>query len=254
MPEEKYSIDTIFDKYQITGYEMLINIIENYKTHKCNPIQIEDTPEYIDSQKKIKENKKDKIDELTKKINSLTKIIEDNNKKMEEMQIEHEKEIDDLKKELDEKLNNNGVPLPSPSNSNDKKKVAKVVNKDILPKISVFQNPDNNWKERIAKKTFNSINNYHKLSSEINQDPNVNKETFTQIYDYIKKNNCYRSTYWRIKEKIERSFKIYNIYKEKLMYIDFSLSQVSRLNKTKFNLWLQELNKVIDNISENKSS
>lgn len=265
-------IEDIFDEFEISGYDMLREILRKYKNHKCNSISAQETTEYKEIGQKlntdvdnisskinnghikninIKENEliknNSEMEKLTEEISKLTKSNESLILKMHEMESKYKKEIEDLKLELCK--NKKEVQLPSPSKSKDIKNVDIIGNKNILPKISVFQNPDINWKERIAKKTFNSINNYHKLCSEINQDPNVNKETFIQIYDYIKKNNCYRSTYWRIKEKIKRSFDIYNIYKEKLMYVDFSLSKVSRLNKIDFNLWMKELDKVINNIS-----
>lgn len=93
MTFEKYSIDYIFDKYQISGYDMLINIIESYKSHKCNII-IEDTPEYKENQMEIKSKEK----KIALDVNKLKKDIKDEYQNY--INIEETKEYKKLLKEF----------------------------------------------------------------------------------------------------------------------------------------------------------
>jgi hypothetical protein len=142
-PEDS-QIEEIFKEFDISGYDMLRKILKEHKGYRCNNIQIKEelsvpinifeTDEYKSLQKDLFELKMEKrksvyydasddikdnndIIKLTSEISKLTKIIEDN-------QINHKKEVEDLKTHYDEiikELKKNEISLLTPSNSDNNK-------------------------------------------------------------------------------------------------------------------------------------
>lgn len=276
---EKYSIiNTIFEEYEIDGYDMLIDIIRKYKSHKCENIPIQNTPKYIESQNEIVEESKqeskfddldieetkvykinitDNINKLTSEITKLTKIIEDNNKKMEEMRIIHKKELEELKKEYENKPLKKEPLLPTSSNSEEiKNNDTKLITGDqILEKYPIYIFPntlDENCKYA-AGENCNEISYNYNIKNMVNNK----KSSLELVYNYILE--CKRiisptTRKYEIEKKIERCYYLYKTYGDNLKKVSFSIGRLSRLGKVKWELWLNEFDKIMKKIINSNSS
>lgn len=159
MQEKQIFIDTLFQKYKISGYDMLIDIVKDYKTHKCkcNCISVKESKEYKELQKKdetiydnisehpeyikineeliISKNKEQELEdnirdelisEYNDKLDGLNMTIEDlrrnNNDKIDHIEKLHKQLLEqkDLN-ELKDEINDKQLPSPSTSTENNTK-------------------------------------------------------------------------------------------------------------------------------------
>lgn len=234
MSERNSIIDTIFEKYQIDGYDMLINIIESYKSHKCNSIPVENT-------QKIKNDNKNKIEELTSKINSLSSQIE-------EMKNSHKKEIDELKSEYERKLKEKEKPLPTPSNSNENRNDTTKkcgINKFCISdycKIKTYNDVDEDVKKDIMKELLNSIKMYSDIYIKIKEMSDTKKIIDWLIRNrhikYYEKNDKNR---YRVINKYKRSYELFQTFKDDLQYIYFSFSKMTTISVKYWDDWVNIL-------------
>jgi hypothetical protein len=299
-PDQK--INEIFKEFNISGYDMLREILRNYKDYKCNEIPIEDTPEYIESKIKIKKEspasiniketdeykllqeelndlKKEKrrsvyydasedignnneIVKLTSEISNLTKIIKDN-------QINHKKEVDDLKTHYDgiisELKKKENVPLPSPTNSNENKNIPSRLknifdnkNLSILKrcKVDVYKFDEKNTKENdlhilkyIASENkilirFNSI-----VTEKVKEE-----DLWKKIYYFKVKNGDlkdYSINKQRFKYKYLRCKELYNKYGENLKFFKMNIINIGKLTDDDWKLFLSEFDKLYHDTFKN---
>jgi hypothetical protein len=259
MSERKSIIDTIFLKYQISGYDMLINIIESYKNHKCNTISVENTHsniEYIPEHKKleteIKEIKKvndnsNKIYELTSRINSLTSQIDD-------IKINHKKEIEELKSGYECKLKEKEKPLPTPSNSNENKNEL-ITGDQILEKYPVYIFPATN--DECCKYAAGELCNEIEYNYNIKNLVNNQKTSLELLCNYIlseKKLISPTTRKYEVEKKIKRCYYLYKTYGEDLKRVSFSIGRLTRLGKVKWELWLNEFDNIMKKLRNKKYS
>lgn len=281
-------INTLITEYNIGNIESLIQIVENHVNNKCNsipvqdtskvelktklpvPIDVKETEDYKLLQKELNDLKKEKrntvyydtsedvkndnseIVKLTEEISKLTKIIEDN-------QINHKKEVDDLKIHYDgiiSELNKKDEkPLPTPSNSNDIP--ARYINPfddknlSILKrcKVDVYKFDEKNTKENdlhilkyIASENkilirFNSI-----VAEKIKEE-----DLWRKLYDFKVKNGDlkdYPINKQRFKFKYLRCKELYNKYGENLKIFKMNIINIGKLTDNEWNLFLSEFDKL----------
>jgi hypothetical protein len=292
---EKYSIiDNIFEEYKIDGYDMLINIIKSYKTHKCNNIPVEDTNEYKDIEsisenpddidiedtpeyKKDKrntvyydasENIKNDIIKDNSEIVKLTKIIEDN-------QINHKKEIDDLKSYYDGIISGlkkkEEVPLPSPSSSSESNKNLQSLQKNnfwnknlsVLERCKVIsytydKTLYSNDKELQILEYVSSIHKFIiKFNSDIANrfDENDNK-MWEKIYNFKVFNGDIQDKPYnkkRVKYEYIRCNELYRIYGNNLTNFRIYTNYLGMLNKEEWSKYLEEFDILYKNCLKNKN-
>lgn len=87
----------------------------------------------------------------------------------------------------------------------------------------------------------------------INEDNKVNKENYEEIEHYINKYEIgnYKSPY--IKNKIKRCIDLISHFGNKIEYVKFNLSEISRMSDKKFNEWKNILDiKLNDNGSSSE--
>lgn len=289
MTFEKDSIDYIFDKYQISGYDMLINIIESYKSHKCNII-IEDTNEYKESQMKIKtldvnklkkdikddnqnyinieETKEYKkllkdgkestfdnndISRLTSEISKLSKIIEEN-------QINHKNEVKKLKTHYDgiiSELNkNNKVPLPTLSNTSKKQENTQSCVPDFdnseTYKIIILDNPNTKVKQKIGRRTYDFLNFYKELMDLDKIESNSNFNSLNDCTEYILKTKglpLSKQNKSNWKRNIIRCNEIFNLFKDKLINVYYNINNIRYIKDKYWEQWKSYVGNKIDEFS-----
>lgn len=289
MTFEKNSIDYIFDKYQISGYDMLINIIESYKSHKCNII-IEDTNGYKESQMKIKNldvNKLNKdikdeyqnyinigetkeykklikdgkestfdnneIDRLTSEISKLSKIIDEN-------KINHKNEVEKLKTHYDEiisELNKkNKVPLPTPSNTSKKQENTRSCVPDFdnskTYKIIILDNPNTKVKQKIGRRTYEFLNFYKELMDLDKIESNYNFNSLNDCTEYILKTKglpLSKQNKSNWKRNIIRCNEIFNLFKDKLINVYYNINNIRYIKDEYWEQWKSYVGNKIDEFS-----
>lgn len=250
---EKGSKDNINVK-ETDEYIKLLNEFNSLKT-KQKDIE-EDYIKIQNNENNIDVESNDKFIKLKEDYNNL---IEKENK--QDNKDEKDDIIDELKntiEELNEKLNNKDkeIPLITPSSSTKKKeKCSQVVNKNKYSKnvnIFIYDNANNKWQEHIANDTVRDIDNIIELKRLIDTE----NSTLNKVEKWTKENtkNSCRTKKFYIKKNIERSIEIYNIHKDKLKYVNFSLNNLSRLSEKEYKLWKEDLNDVINKLIKKKCS
>lgn len=219
MSERNSIIDTIFKEFDISGYDMLREILIDYQNHKCCsipvqdtpvkikkvkeelsvPINIKDTEEYKLLQKEINILKHEKnlydnneISKLIEQINILTSSNKNFILKIEEMQNIHKKEIEKLKSEYEGKIKEKENLLPTPSNSNEIKNIPE-------RSKNKFENKNLTILERCNVKVYN-YNNLKCNSNELNILNYISSENKVLIRFYssiTEKFNINDDTIWK---------------------------------------------------------
>jgi hypothetical protein len=272
-PEDS-QIEEIFKEFDISGYDMLRKLLKEHKSHKCNnipiqkinqikkelsvPINIKETDEYKSLQKELFDLKNEKrksvyydasddikdnndIIKLTSEISKLTKIIEDN-------QINHKKEVEDLKIHYDGiifELKKKEISLLTPSNSdNNNKRPSGSKNKfddkslNILERCKVYvykydkeliKENDLHILEYIASENkflirFNSI-----VAEKVNDKEDKIWEKLYylkvkdgELIDYPKNKQRFKYKYLRCKE-------LYDLYGENLKRFKMNIINIGKL-------------------------
>lgn len=142
--------------------------------------------------------------------------------------------------------------------NNDKLEKNKKTNKDLpflnCPIININKNEDLDnidWKIHVSTEIHNIIKNNYGLYEKICKDKNVNRETLNEAIIYIIKKRDMKDTRQNrhyIRKTLLRSFYIYNTYKDKLKYISFNFSKMVKISNKNWNVFLEYLNNVINNI------
>lgn len=167
----------------------------------------------------------------------------------EEIKIKYENIINGNNKiiqELNEKIN-------SKNNKNkDKENCIKNINDSLYKSIVIYDNYDikKPWQEEICSFTYNNLKKYILIDDYINNDKDINKDDFKQVYQWL---NIYEldkekiKNNYHIKRKIKRCRYIIEKYKEQIKYVKFNINSLSYMKNDIYDKWLDILDQKINN-------
>lgn len=132
--------------------------------------------------------------------------------------------------------------IESKGNNKIKNRYTNVNNKKYIIKIN--QNKEYKYYNYI-KKVIKNIEIYKKEMYKKTKKENI---IIDDIIEYIIKDKNIKSTakILRQKNKINRCLYLYNLYNDKLIYINFRLSNIVYMSKKDWNLWIKQLEEVIN--------
>jgi hypothetical protein len=274
--EEKYKNDmlnNILMEYNLESIDDLIEIVDNHVNKKYDAIPVQDTNNiiqiekdkeiinkeneelkkekrktiYYDASEDIKDNN---VVRLTEEINKLSKIIEEN-------QINHKKEVEDLKNHYDviisDLKNKDKVPLPTPSNSNEKQKNTQSrvpdFEKSKTYKIIILDNPDTKVKQKIGRRTYEFLNFYKELMDLDKIESNYNFNSLNDCTEYILKSkglplSKQNKSNW--KRNIIRCNEIFNLFKDKLINVYYNINNIRYIKDEYWEQWKTYVGNKID--------
>lgn len=242
---------------QIKEIKELNSKIESYVNNEGSEYtdlinKINDLNEEIIELKNINNQYKQSENEID--IDSIkNKLQKEFQAQIEELKLKHIKEINELK--------NVNIPTPSTSDDIKLKNVLPIGDirsndkLDILTRYPIKQYNineigGNEIKALIAAENSFKIKYQYQIAKKLNK--NIDSITMDEIIDFkIKQENLNPKDKYKLKRKIERCYYLYNKYGDKLNILKFSLRNVSYMNTKDWELWLEELDKIIQNIPEN---
>jgi hypothetical protein len=281
--EELYKnqiLNNIITEYNLESVDDLINIVDDHVNKKCNSISIPSSnledkllqeelkslgeekrrSVYYDTSEDIGNN--NDIIKLTSEISNLTKIIEEN-------QINHKKEVDDLKSYYDEIIDElkkedkkDEVPLPSPSTSSESNTKLQLLQKKnfwnkklpILERCKVISYTYDKTlysddKELQILEYVSGIHKYIiKFNSDIANRIDVNdKKMWEKIYMFKVFNGDIQDKPYnkkRVKYEYIRCKELYKIYNNNLKYFRIYTNYLGMLNKDEWKEYLEEFDKL----------
>ncbi len=261
-------IDTFMNKEGFYDFQDLIDFTEKWKNHICknenvnNNINEDTTSKDKSSQDVILNvnNNKNKTSQnrifeniifTNEKNNESNNNIESDS--LDFVNIQNENTSPNAKnenvKDNNEDITSKDKSLNIDDNVNKKKKNKDV--KDLCP-ISICNKNDDRWKKHIVNKTNKSLI-YNNELYDIFTNDNIDINNAADFILYIKKLKNTDSNRNNVKSKIKRCIHIYNIHKNDLKYIYFSINKMSRLNNSNYNKWLDYLNDKINSFKNTET-
>lgn len=240
---EKTNYNILCDSYKMLEKKMETlqnkynNLLVWKNNHNCNNVN-------------IKINKNNKCKEIILQLDENIKI-KNNHTYLELINENNIKKI-----YLIEKKKVDFFDFDNINNDRLKKKIEKDKNLPFLncPIININSNDDLDnieWKRHVSTEIHNIIKNNYGLYEKICKDKNVNKETLNEAVIYIIKKRDMKDTRQNkhyIRKTLLRSFYIYNTYKDKLIYISFSFTKMVKISDKNWNVFLEYLNNILNNI------
>lgn len=235
--------------------------------NNINKINIEEIKEY---QILLKENEQLRLEKDTKNnketnINIEQKYI-DENIKLKKLEEDYKKQIEELKKGIKETKNKTNDTKDA-NNSNGiieetrKKRDKRNKGKPILDRfpIHLYNVTDEDSKNDPDIKNllyFANMEEYiimNHNSDIVDEVDKINKVSIEFLVDYRLKyegKNITNNSKMYMTRKILRSKDLFKDYKEKLLKVRFSLSNLSRMSNNDYIEWKNELHKILDNVEE----
>lgn len=195
----------------------------------------------------IKDNNINIDDKINKALEKQkTTLYNDFSIKIENIKNDNKILLDSIR-EKDKVIND----LQSKLNNKRIKKDKKIENNENKFGIFVFDTMEEDWKKFISSFTYKDILRMLKLDEFINNDSNINKEDYKEVYEWL---NIYEldekkiKSNYNIKRKIKRCKIIYEKYPKQLKYIKFNVNNLSYMKNKEFDDFLNILDEKIKQI------
>lgn len=232
------------------------NILENTDNEYKNLLDInsklEQTNIGLQSQLSEMSSRLNNLDNNKSEIDTKIKVALEKqdvkfNKKYILLQEEKDKVIEDLKKNINNKLNKTNTK----NNSIDK-----YGEETLFNSITIYENLDKDWKIYAGRFTFEKFERLFKFEQLIKQDKSINQENYDEVIKFLNdkavlNKNCEikkLSPYY--KRKLNRISYVYDLYKERLINVSINTGFLGNIPDNKYQEWLKMLDEKINKVIE----